>query len=615
MNKKLLISILTIFAVGALTYFNSFYGTYVFDDERHILYNPAIRSLWPPWPSMFSPLNVSRPLVGLSLAINYAMGEYDTFHYHLFNLIIHLLSALAILGVVRRLCLTNKVPEWCQKFSLEIAVTSALLWTAHPLNLQAVTYLTQRFQSMMGLFYFFSVYLAIRYMQNQEPDQNSPQKPFYKDKWLMSTTLAAICGMLCKQDMVTAPFAILALDRLFFSPSLKQALKNHRSMYVGLILSLIILVIFNQFGPPRAFAGFGNSFVIPMNYAMTQLEVITKYIGLAFLLLPTTFDYRLMPVTAITEVIPELFFILALVGATIWLYLRKNKLSLAGIWFFFGLAVTSSFFPIADAICEYRMYVPLASITTLVALGLWKLTALQKMPRALTLSLILIATALIGLRTHHENKIFYSQLDLWKDVTVKRPLNPRAWNNVGILIERTGNVTEAHEMYKKAYAADPYYIGGVESMGRMALKNRDYDKADTFFKEAIRISPHYGDPYYQLGKLNMILGRKEQAIPLFQKAIELDPYFVDAYSAYGVLLLNNGQAKDAIPLLAKAAQYDPRNPDFYFNLGTAQAVVENFAEAKNNLTKAVQLNPYHTPAQKNLAVIAKRESERKPSNQ
>ena len=87
-------------------YWNTFSAPFVFDDVPGILENTSIRRLWPPLtvllplPDSGSP--AGRPVVNLSLAINYAIGGTDVRGYHALNLVIHVLAALALFGVVRR---------------------------------------------------------------------------------------------------------------------------------------------------------------------------------------------------------------------------------------------------------------------------------------------------------------------------------------------------------------------------------------------------------------------------------------------------------------------------------------------------------------------------------
>lgn len=594
-NTPLWTTILFILVAGIIVYLNSFNGDFVYDDERHILLNPDIRSLFPLWRSMIAELNVTRPLIGLTFAINYAIGEYNPFSYHLFNLIIHLISSLAIFGIIRRLCLNKDMPAWIQQYAIYIAGTSALLWVVHPLNVQAVTYITQRFQSMMGMFYFLTVYASIRYFQNDE-----------KRYWMYLAILCAICGSATKQDIIVMPFVVLALDRLFFSTTFKQVWQQHKWLYAGLMVAFGMLIYLNQLGPSRGFAGFGGSFLIPYNYALTQMKVILMYIGLALLPLNPVFDYRLPVVNSITQVIPQTILIFSLLGLTIFLLTRRNKFAFFGVWFFFGLAVTSSFFPIADSICEYRMYVPLVAITTLVSLAVWKLISLKNIPIPLGMIIIAFPACFYSYKTIDENSNFSSQMRLWEVVAQKRPGNARAWNNYGITVERAGNIAKAHEMYRKAYEVDPSYIGAVHSLARLEFNAKNYDQALKYLAIAIRLSPHFSSPYMMVGKIFLIQGKDEEAEKFFKKALERDPYETETYNHYGVLLLQNKRPKEALAMFDKAALYEPRNPEFYFNLGTAYAVLEMPQEAKLSFMHALKLNPSHDGARHNLEVLKKK---------
>ena len=91
--------------VGAVTYANSLSGRMLLDDQSSIVLNPQIRHLWPLTESLAAPRNnelESRPLVNLSFAINYAIGELSVRGYHLVNVALHIASALLLFGIIRR---------------------------------------------------------------------------------------------------------------------------------------------------------------------------------------------------------------------------------------------------------------------------------------------------------------------------------------------------------------------------------------------------------------------------------------------------------------------------------------------------------------------------------
>ena len=95
------------------------------------------------WPPHGLPV-AGRPIVNLSFALNYAMGRLDVTGYHVVNVLVHIACALMLFGIVRRTLLIRPAADPLRVRSADIAFASAVLWVLHPLNTEAVNYLTQR---------------------------------------------------------------------------------------------------------------------------------------------------------------------------------------------------------------------------------------------------------------------------------------------------------------------------------------------------------------------------------------------------------------------------------------------------------------------------------------
>src|ERR1039458_595429 len=162
MNWRKFIPLLVV-AVGLVAYHNSFTGPFIFDDMYTIRDNPTIRRVWPIWQALSPPHRggttvEGRPLINLSFAVNYALGAYHVWGYHALNLSVHILAGLTLLGVVRR---TLRQPRLRGRFSAAadgLALATAVLWMVHPLQTESVTYIVQRAESLMGLFYLLTLY-------------------------------------------------------------------------------------------------------------------------------------------------------------------------------------------------------------------------------------------------------------------------------------------------------------------------------------------------------------------------------------------------------------------------------------------------------------------------
>src|SRR5580658_5542516 len=105
-RRWILISAALIVAAGLAAYHNSFHGPLIFDDTLAITDNPSIRRISDLGDILAPPHDAAtaqgRPVLNLSLAINYALGGVDPAGYHYGNLLIHLAAGLALFGIIRR---------------------------------------------------------------------------------------------------------------------------------------------------------------------------------------------------------------------------------------------------------------------------------------------------------------------------------------------------------------------------------------------------------------------------------------------------------------------------------------------------------------------------------
>src|SRR2546427_11173793 len=93
---------LAIVLVGVVAYRHGLDGPFIFDDAPAITENPHLRHLWLLSDALRAPPQTAvsgRPIVSLTLAINYALGEFNVRGYHLLNLAAHIVAALALYGV------------------------------------------------------------------------------------------------------------------------------------------------------------------------------------------------------------------------------------------------------------------------------------------------------------------------------------------------------------------------------------------------------------------------------------------------------------------------------------------------------------------------------------
>ena len=168
-----------IIAAGVAAYHNSFRGPFIYDDIASILENPHIRHLWPTGaaaPERVDRTVSGRPVVRLTLALNYAVGGLDVRGFHAFNLAVHLFSSLVLYGILRRTFEGEELRDRFGSTAIYLAAVISLIWEVHPLQTEVVTYIVQRTESLMGLFFLLTLYCFIRGVEGLVEDEGGRMK-------------------------------------------------------------------------------------------------------------------------------------------------------------------------------------------------------------------------------------------------------------------------------------------------------------------------------------------------------------------------------------------------------------------------------------------------------
>jgi Flp pilus assembly protein TadD len=580
---------------GVLAYWNSLSGPFVFDDRGTVLDNRSIEALWDRG-VLSAPRETpvaGRPLVNVSFAINYALGGREVEGYHVANIAIHLLCALLVLGVLR---------PTLQSADLAFAV--ALIWTVHPLNSEAVNYVTQRTESLMAMFYLMTLYAATR-SRHARPS----------GAWEMVAVGSCALGMACKESMVTAPLMVLVYDRVFLFESLASALRARRRLYAGLAATWLVLAALMATAPRSLSAGFSAHDAAPWTYLLNQAVMVTHYLRLAIWPRSLTLFYGWPLTLTLGDVWPYALFIGSLLAATIAALARRPRLGFWGVWFFVTLAPTSSIVPIATEVgAERRMYLPSTAVIALVVIGAFTVRDLvrRSWPRLASPALIRAAatagrvvlvatTVLLAAFTHARNREYASSLVL-AETTVERWPTPGAHSMLGTELAAAGRFDEAEAHLREAapdYPPARYYLATVLARGGNTRE------AMALFQEFIKQQPPELDQVHlargQLADLYMRQQQLEPAIEQYRMMIAAHPLDTDVRSLLANALVRQQSYDEAI---AQYRLYLAERPDdgrALAGLGIALAAMGRLDEAITAFRRAVALDPGSAHAQQNLA--------------
>ena len=628
----------TLIVAGLAAYSNSFTPLFAgLDAKESIRDNPHIRSLWPLSEAMSLPLLgtttaadadskggtvVRRPLLSLSFAMNRRLLGAGPQGFHAVNLAIHLCAALVLLALVRR---TLELPRFASRYAgasvtdhgaeaavgrgTWIALVVALIWLVHPLQTEAVTYLVQRAESLMGLCLLLTVYCSARAFACADGDRATT-------RWYAAAVLACATGMGTKETMVVAPAIVLLYDLTFVSGSMRAALERHRHLYLALAATWLVIAALVGLTFDDAMKDFEDGRTVP--YLLAQPRVILHYLRLALwphplALYVNTHAFAVQPgVTPTASIVVPALVVGALIVASATMAARRHWLGFLGASFFVLLAPTSSVIATSDVIQEHRMYLPLATLVIAAVCGVdWLLVAGLRGSGAgrwqvvgaakLALPVIVVLAVL----THARNRDYHGEFAM---------IHPPDLQEAYVILANhalTGatlddDMTEAGAVLASttATAAEIGYAHFMLGFGNERLGN--LDAAAGHYEKLVAAQPNIALAHNELGAVRMRQRRLAEAEDSFRRAIALRPDFAVAHNELGVALAAGGRLDEAARQLEQAVRLRPSFTDAHAELAAVLVRQERLEAARSHYLRALEGRPDSALSHRELGVLERR---------
>ena len=537
-----------------IAYSNTFAVPFLLDDPSSITGNLSLRNvadiLKPPPTAGVG----GRPVLNVTFALSYALGHFDVWSYHAINLVIHLAAGLVLFGILRRVLKHPEISESVRRDASMLAAVASAVWLCDPLHTESVTYISQRAECLMGLFYFLTFYGFIR---GYESGVNRT--------WLIISSCSCLAGAMTKEIIATAPLLILLYDRFFISSSFAAGLKKHFIYYSSLAPSWVIisLVSFRSLGLRSV--GFSNP-ENTLDYALVSVKSMSTYLRLSIWPHPLIFDYGVLSRPSLGALLGAVVIIGIAVGIVAFAARLSSLIWFLALWFVVILLPTTSIVPVhLQPLAEHRMYLALAAPSLALALALHFAIRKYFLPIGIGMAVILCAL------THQRNAVYKNELSLWSDTTKKAPDNYRAHTNLGAAFQSTGDIQSAAKEYQIALRLNPHYAEANNDLGGLLMDSPQYEN---------------------------------QAIRYFERALQASPGLKDAHSNLAVILAKRGQFAEAITHFDQAIAIDPADPDLYLNRAITLAKIPGHRnQSISDLRHALALDPHFLPAQRALAAL------------
>jgi hypothetical protein len=373
-----------------------------------------------------------RPLLKLSYAANHAIG-LGAAGFHAVNVAIHAGSALLVRSLLVRLA--AREGQGAREAGV-VGLAGALVFALHPVQTEAVTYVSGRSSSLAALFALGSVVAWVAGRGSKS--------------WLVHGVSPALFALALgvKEVAAVVPLVLLliAVTDPRRRPRLLEALVSVAG-HVAVVLAAVGAVLASP-TYRRLLATSLEARSLADNLR-TQADAVVYLAGQLVRFDRLNVDPTLPVHTEWTGVLVlQAVVVVALVGGALAVIRRWPSLALGVLWFFVWLAPTNSLLPRLDPGNDRQLYVALVGPVWLLA------RLVPRLAPRIALAVVLAVTCVLGLATVSRNRAYASEIALWEDTLRKSPHNARAHNNLGYAYALACRKDDAVAEWRAALALD-----------------------------------------------------------------------------------------------------------------------------------------------------------------
>ena len=566
-----------IVVIAVLAYGPAMRSGFIWDDGDYVTNNRLLRN-WQGLADIYLKPRASPqyyPLTFTSFWIEYRFWGAAPAGYHVTNVVLHVLSALVLLRVLRRL-------------DLPAAPLAAAIFALHPVCVESVAWVTERKNVLSGLLYLLA---ALAYFRFDPPQQEARQPRRWRWGWL-ATGLFAM-ALLSKTVTCTLPAGLMVVywwKRRGLT--WRQVWPLLPLMVLGAAMGLVTAAL------EKAHVGAAGAAwaLSPLQRIVIAGRALWFYAAKLLYPHPLVFIYPRWGVEGLSGVYS--LYPLAAVAVMVALVLLRRRIGkgpAAAVLLFTGtLAPALGFvnvYPMRFSfVADHFQYLASMGLIALLSSVLWRMGSLVARRSGGRLRAVPIAAAavlvggLAGL-TWRQCLVYQDPQTLWEATLSGNPSCWLAHSHLGILAYGQGNRLAAE--------------------GRQRQSAQEYHRAVEHYLEALRLEPNDALVHYNYSLVLQATGQSEQAQAALEKSLALDPSSSAAHFAHtnlGNILLARGQVADAVAHYRQAVQISPDDPALRYSLGVGLLRANQPGPAAEEFRAACTLQPEFFDAQENLGV-------------
>ncbi len=538
-----------------LVYANALVNGFVYDDGALIVNNPFLGS-WKYLGRIFTTTLFAgagyasryyRPLQLFTFLTDYSVWKLNPFGYHLTNIVLHALCALLVFFLLRRLLGNARV-----------AFITAGLFAVHPINTQAVTYVSGRADPLGAGLMLASL---LFYLAGRDPDGKKA------GRWLAFSLATFALALLVKEIALILPLALLLLDVTFPVPAGK---KGFFRRYLPFIVVAAIYLFIRQ----RVIAGVElppSPGPPPLDIRLFTLpRIVLLYLGLLFLPLNLHIERDVSFSRSLLE--PSVILPLAGLAVIVYFFIRsfrrERPVFFAGAWFFLFLFPSFNVIPLVAPVAEHWLYLPAIGLYLLAGLAVDRLLAGNRKSRSfVTMAALAVLFAFYSSLTVRRNRDWKDNFTFYRETLRHNPLSFRAHTGLGLVYRTAGRLDEAIAEYQTALQIKPDYPEARINLGSAYFQKGMFAEAAAAYTAALKLGQHRNEIYINLGNSYAAWGKPAEAIEIYRESLKLNPVQSEAHFRLGIVYHQQNLFTEAEAEYQKALALRPDYPAALNNLG------------------------------------------------
>lgn len=517
-------------------YSSSIAGDFVYDDQRVILANPLLghldghtlavifqRDYWSAYhsndPQAVIDSSYYRPFVHLYELVAYELAGKNATAWHWFSILLHALAGILVMFVLdRSLSAATNLP---QKARLLISTFSAAIFATHPVQSEAVAWISAFANPLGAVFSLSAFYCYLSYRDRQR----------YSLIIIGSLLLAA--ALLTKEIAVVVVLIIAAYELFIFNQELPLSARLRMSAKIAIaFICVTVGYLAIRYMVLHGLSIEGQNPNFPEDSALTLMDnirtlpaLLVMYLKLAVFPFGHSMLYEFGYVRSFSLAGFWLPLVVVLVaGGSLLLWGKRTpEIRIAAIWMLLPLLphLNTRVFTSEELVHDRYLYLSMVGVGLLLSVAAQKGAERLRLSNFGRLSIASVIFIVLCAGTISQNAQWQNESTLWRYAAAHAPNTRVGRMALGILAESNKDYEGAVEEYAAALRINPDILDALNNQAFAYAHLGRWDEAITNFERIVELMPNKAGAHMNLSVAYSMKQRSADAEREKQKAIEL----------------------------------------------------------------------------------------------